>query len=121
MSGGEDDDMSDDDNGERDHARRRRHEELQKWEFPQRISSYNTYQVPALEFVKMVCNHAFGLDEAFSIPTAALKRNLLTLLHRKEFSTEVTQGIEPSLILVVPDVICESCQVSTDLDICREH
>lgn len=68
----------------------------------------------------MLCNHAFGLDEAFAHSTAALKRNLLTLLHRKEFSTEVTQGIEPSLILVVPDVICEACQNSADLDICRE-
>jgi hypothetical protein len=77
--------------------------------------------VPALEFVKMICNHAFGLDDSFQIATAALKRNLLTQLHKKEFSTEVTQGIEPSLIFVIPDVICDHCQTATDLDICRAH
>lgn len=69
----------------------------------------------------MICAHAFGLDEAFTYPTASLKRNLLTQIHKKEFSADVTQGIEPSLIMVIPDVICESCQVSKDLDICREH
>jgi hypothetical protein len=54
----------------------------------------------------MICNHAFGLDEAFSTATAVLKRNLLSLIHRKEFSSEVNAGLEPSLILVIPDVIC---------------
>jgi hypothetical protein len=57
----------------------------------------------------MMCNHVFGLDEAFAHATASLKRNMLTLIHRKEFSTDVTEGIEPSLILVVPDVICDFC------------
>jgi hypothetical protein len=57
----------------------------------------------------MMCNHVFGLDEAFANATASLKRNMLTLIHKKEFSTDVTEGIEPSLILVVPDVICDFC------------
>lgn len=69
----------------------------------------------------MICNHAFGLGDSFQVATAALMRNLLTSLHAKEFSPEVTQGIEPSLVLVIPDVICENCQTSNDLDICREH
>ena len=44
---------------------------------------------------------------------------MLTILKIKEFSQEVVNGKEPSLTLVVPDVICESCQTSIDLDICR--
>ena len=69
----------------------------------------------------MICAHVFGLDEAFEYATSSLKRNMMTSIHRKEFSTEVTEGLEPSLILVIPDVICEACQVNTDLDICREN
>lgn len=37
----------------------------------------------------------------------------------KEFSQEVVNGREPSLTLVVPDVICGSCQSVVDIDICR--
>lgn len=44
---------------------------------------------------------------------------MLTLLKIKEFSQEVVTGKEPSLTLVVPDVICQSCQSIIDLDICR--
>jgi len=44
---------------------------------------------------------------------------MLTLLKVKEFSQEVVSGKEPSLTLVVPDVICSNCQSIMDLDICR--
>ena len=44
---------------------------------------------------------------------------MLTLLKIKEFSQEVVSGKEPSLTLVVPDVICNNCQSIIDLDICR--
>ena len=67
----------------------------------------------------MICHHVFGVDEAFQTEANVLLRNLLTWIHQKEFSKEVTEGIEPSLILVVPDVICEVCQAVFDLDICR--
>lgn len=43
------------------------------------------------------------------------------MIRCKEFSEEVQGGIEPSLILVVPDVICENCQTCIDLDICRNY
>lgn len=45
--------------------KRRREQELQRWEFPQLISSYQEYMSPALEYSKMVCEHVFGLDVAF--------------------------------------------------------
>ena len=42
------------------------------------------------------------------------------MIHCKEFSQEVQGGVEPSLVLVIPDVICDNCQKCVDLDICRE-
>merc|ERR1711908_43076 len=44
---------------------------------------------------------------------------MLRIIHQKEFAAEVQSGVEPSLILVLPDVICHSCQDVFDLDICR--
>ena len=94
--------------------------ELKKWEFPSMIGSYHKYVIPALEFSKFISVHIFGLDEAFYLEAHQLKVNLLRMIRCKEFSEEVQQGIEPSLILVIPDVICELCQTSMDLDICRD-
>lgn len=69
----------------------------------------------------MICAHVFGLDPAFEFSTASLKRSLLARMKKSEYSAKVTQGVEPSLILVVPDVVCDSCLKSADLDICREQ
>jgi DNA polymerase epsilon subunit 1 len=49
-----------------------------------------------------------------------MKVNLLRMIHCKEFSNEVQGGVEPSLVLVIPDVICDNCQKCVDLDICRD-
>ena len=74
----------------------------------------------ALEFAKQVSFNVFGLDEAFFKNVQVLKKNMLDLLHEKEFADHVVNGKEPSLILVIPDVICDLCQYSEDLDICRD-
>ena len=94
--------------------------ELKRWEFPQKIGSYQQYVIPALEFSKFITQHVFGLDEAFYQEAHQMKVNLLRMIHCKEFSEEAQGGVEPSLILVIPDVICDSCQRCTDLDICRD-
>ena len=60
--------------------------ELKKWDFPSRIGSYNNYANPALEYSKFMCNSIFGLDEAFSNEANVLKKNLLRIIHMKEFS-----------------------------------
>jgi hypothetical protein len=49
------------------------------------------------------------LEEAFSLEANVLKKNLLKIVREKEFAPEVVQGNEPSLILVVPDIICDVC------------
>lgn len=95
--------------------------ERKQWEFPNKIGSYQKYVVPALEFSKFISIHIFGLDEAFYKESQTMKVNLLRMIRCKEFSEEVQKGIEPSLILVVPDVICDFCQKCTDLDICRDY
>ena len=64
---------------------------------------------PALEFSKQICNNIFALDEAFLQEANVLKKNLLKIVREKEFAPEVVQGNEPSLILVVPDIICDVC------------
>lgn len=89
------------------------------WEFPTRIGSYNEYISPVLELIKFICN-VYGLDDAFSQPASVLRKNLLRIIHVKEFSKEVIEGNEPSLVMVVPDIICSTCQVCKDLDICRD-
>lgn len=101
--------------------RARRLAEERKWEFPKRIGSYQQYKNVALEFAKFISIHIFGLDEAFYQESHQLKLNLLRMIRCKEFSEEAQSGIEPSLILVIPDVICEFCQRCTDLDICRNY
>ena len=60
--------------------------DLKKWEFPQKIGSYNQYTQPALEFSKQICNNIFALDEAFSAEANTLKKNLLRIMHEKEFA-----------------------------------
>lgn len=106
-------------------ARKRREREKllrekRRWEFPQKIGSHYSYVSPALEFTKFICNHVFGLDEAFHSEAAKVKSNLFRMLHCKEFSPEAQDGVEPSLVLVVPDVICEHCCHCFDLDLCRD-
>ena len=93
---------------------------MEKWEFPEKISSFNDYSKPQLEYTKMVCNHIFGLDSAFSQQTSRLKRNLLRCIHVKEFSEEVIRGVEPSLVMVIPNMVCDLCYKSHDIDICRD-
>lgn len=94
--------------------------ERKKWQFPNLIGTHISYKNAALEFSKFVSHHIFGLDDAFLREANQVKMNLLRLIHCKEFSSEAQQGMEPSLVLVVPDVICESCQACIDLDICRD-
>jgi len=106
-------------------ARKRREREKamrerRRWEFPEKIGSHHTYVSPALEFSKFMSTHVFGLDDAFHLEAQKIKSNLLRMIHCKEFSSEAQGGLEPSLILVVPDVICDHCCNCFDLDICRD-
>lgn len=91
-----------------------------RWKFPERIGSYHSYTSPALEFSKFISTHVFGLDDAFYAEAQKIRSNLMRMVKCKEFSSEAQSGLEPSLVLVVPDVICDHCCKCFDLDICRD-
>lgn len=78
------------------------------------------YSDPALEFVKFVCEHIFGLDNKFYKEMIGLRKNLLGKLEMKEFAPETREGLDPALILVVSDVVCAECSMSNDIDLCRD-
>ena len=64
--------------------------------------------------------HVLGIDEAFAYEAAQVKANLMRMIHVKEFSPEATQGLEPSFVLVIPDMCCPICHAAFDLDIIRD-
>jgi len=88
--------------------------------FPQIFNCNEKYTDPALEFVKFVCEHIFGLESDFYKEMIGLRKNLLNKLELKEFAPQTKEGLEPALVLVLPDVICKECTQSTDLDLCRD-
>jgi DNA polymerase epsilon subunit 1 len=48
-----------------------------------------------------------------------LRRQLLRLIHCKEFGPEAAYK-DPCMTLILPDVICATCQDCQDLDLCRD-
>lgn len=73
-------------------------------EFPTLAGSHLRLTNPALEFVKAVCA-ILELDTSVAAEVNILRKNLLRLIHVKEFSPEA--GFQnPALSLVLPDVIC---------------
>lgn len=89
--------------------------------FPQRAGSHLTAAEvgePALAFVKSVC-HVFGLDAAVTDKVALLRKNLVQLLGVREFSAAASFA-DPSLPLVLRDVICPGCNDCRDMDLTRD-
>lgn len=90
-------------------------------EFPQLAGSYLTpaqLSTPALAFVRAV-THLFSLDEDVKEEVIVLRRQLLKLIHVKEFGSDAGWR-DPCKTLVLPDVVCPSCQNCQDLDLCRD-
>ncbi|KAK9824549.1 hypothetical protein WJX72_011249 [[Myrmecia] bisecta] len=69
-------------------------------------------------FVRSVCC-VLTLDQSVEEEVALLRRNLLTLLHMREFS-DAAAFQEPCLSFVLRDVICTYCNNCRDLDLCRD-
>ncbi|PRW20477.1 DNA polymerase epsilon catalytic subunit A [Chlorella sorokiniana] len=89
--------------------------------FPHLAGSHLSEQqlgTPALAFVRAVC-HLYTLDGAVSDQVAVLRRQLLRLVHCKEFSADA-EFKDPCLTLVLRDLICPTCQDCQDLDLCRD-
>lgn len=93
--------------------------EYEEWSFQPNLGSHLNQTKPALEFIKFFCN-VISVDEAVANSVIILKRSCLKSLHIGEFS-EVAQFEEPSLELVIPQFTCNHCQISRNLDICKEY
>eukprot|EP00873_Tetraselmis_striata_P038899 jgi/Tetstr1/459163/TSEL_004609.t1 len=88
--------------------------------FPQRAGSHLTPEelgTPALAFVRSVCA-IMALDTRVEDEVALMRKNLLRMVHCKEFS-ESASFREPCLSFVLRNVICSYCNDCCDLDICR--
>eukprot|EP00899_Mesostigma_viride_P020528 jgi/Mesvir1/28477/Mv15897-RA.2 len=87
-------------------------------EFPQLAGSHLALTSPALELIKFVCA-AFALNGRVTDAVLAMRRNLLKLVHVRDFSEEA-QFKDPCLSFVLPNIICSYCNDCRDLDICRD-
>ncbi|WOK95843.1 DNA polymerase epsilon catalytic subunit A-like [Canna indica] len=72
----------------------------------------------ALEFIKHVCT-VLALDQNVQHDVLRMRRNLLKLIHVKEFAPEA-QFHDPCPSFTLPNIICSYCNDCRDLDLCRD-
>eukprot|EP00798_Chlamydomonas_sp_ICE-L_P017969 gene17969-24374_t len=90
-------------------------------QFPQLAGSHLTSEelgTPALAFVRTIC-HVLALDSRVTDAVAILRRQLLKLLHVREFGSQA-EFKELCLGFTLPDVICSYCNDCRDMDLCRD-
>ena len=90
-----------------------------KWSFQPTLGSHLKQTKPDLEFIKFICE-VFSIEPLLESSVTVMKRQCL----RKLRMTEYDKGApfeEPSLELIVPQLTCDKCQVSCNLDICQEY
>ncbi|GAX75625.1 hypothetical protein CEUSTIGMA_g3069.t1 [Chlamydomonas eustigma] len=95
--------------------------ELREHQFPQRAGSHLTKEelgTPALAYVRTIC-HLMALDARVTDAVAVLRRQLLKLLHVREFGP-LAEFKDMCLGFTLPDVICSYCNDCRDLDLCRD-
>uniref|UniRef100_A0A1D2A3C0 DNA polymerase epsilon catalytic subunit n=1 Tax=Auxenochlorella protothecoides TaxID=3075 RepID=A0A1D2A3C0_AUXPR len=89
--------------------------------FPERAGSHLSPEelgTPVMAFIKSICA-VFSLDASVSDQVLVLRRQLLRMVHVKEFSAEAVFQ-DPCASLVLRDVICPHCQDCQDLDVCKD-
>jgi len=94
-------------------------EEAVVFEFPDLPGSYLKRENATLEFIKSFC-HVLSLDKSVEYSVRVLKRNLLELIHIREFSEEA-KFKNPCTSFKLGQVICEYCNYCRDIDLCREN
>lgn len=89
-----------------------------EFEFSRLAGSHLDLTNPTLELVKDLC-HVLGLSQRRNLEVRMLRRDLLSLFEIREFSDE---GMfhNPSSSLVLPQVICDYCNYTKDIDMCRD-
>ncbi|GMM29176.1 DNA polymerase epsilon catalytic subunit [Martiniozyma asiatica (nom. inval.)] len=89
-----------------------------EYSFPILAGSHLKLTNPTLELVKYLCQ-ILSLSKKRNLPVRMLRRDLLTLFGILEFNEE---GIfkNPSTSLITPELICDSCYQTRDLDMCKD-
>jgi len=86
--------------------------------FPDRPGKHLSPRSPALEMAKSVC-FVLALDAAAAEEAGRLRKSVLRMLDVADFSPEAVWR-DPCLSYVLPDVVCDKCRNTRDLDICRD-
>lgn len=86
--------------------------------FPVLPGSHLGLHLPALEFCKFVC-HVMSLNTQVIDAVNVMRTSLLKFLGTRPFSAEA-KFQNPCLTYVLPDVVCEYCNHTQDLDLCRD-
>ena len=74
---------------------------------------------PVLQLVKSIM-HVLSLDRTVQIEARLLRKELLAFFEIKEFSPQA-RFLNPSSSLRLEQLICESCTMARDLDLCRDE
>ncbi|CAM9190271.1 unnamed protein product [Chrysoparadoxa australica] len=86
--------------------------------FPKQAGSWRTLTNPALEFVKSLC-HVLSLDSTVTAEVEVMRAQALAELKIRRFNEESVFS-NPCASFILPDVICEFCNLCRDLDLCRD-
>ncbi|KAH0537339.1 DNA polymerase epsilon catalytic subunit [Glutinoglossum americanum] len=87
--------------------------------FPVSPGSYTKLSNPALQLVKSIMA-VLSLDKTITLEVRLLRKELLSIFEVREFSQE-GQFVNPSESLKLLQVICDSCTLARDLDLCRDE
>ncbi|OWB70657.1 hypothetical protein B5S31_g336 [[Candida] boidinii] len=94
--------------------------EMEKeYSFPKLPGSCTHPTNPTLEMVKFLAQ-ILSLSKRRNIEARMLRKELLALFEIREFSEEGAFK-NPTTSLKIPQVICEYCGYTTDIDICRDE
>ncbi|GMG21200.1 unnamed protein product [Ambrosiozyma monospora] len=88
------------------------------FKFPLLAGSHLNLTNPTLELVKCIC-HILSLSRRRYLEIRMLRKELLNLFDVKEFSDE-GQFKNPSTSLILPQWVCDYCNHTRDVDICRD-
>lgn len=89
-----------------------------EYDFPKLPGSHLHLRNPCLQLVKFFCA-VLELSKKRFIEVRVLRQELLSIFEVREFSAEA-QFENPSASLVIPQVICEYCNYTRDIDLCKD-
>ncbi|EFJ15355.1 hypothetical protein SELMODRAFT_445541 [Selaginella moellendorffii] len=92
--------------------------DVDDFKFPNLAGSHLALGDAALEFIKYIYA-AMSLDHRVQHSVQVMRKNLLRLVHVREFAPEA-QFHDPCLSFTLPNVICSYCNDCRDLDLCRD-